>query len=120
MLTEVAMRRANTHLIPTWGLLLTVAGQLYFSLAFVAFIVLTTNRHLSGQSGFGTWVAWIVAFLVSTVPVMAALKDSAQAERRNVQHGATVFTAPLTAVGFFIFLFLPSAMHPLWSWVPTV
>ena len=37
LLTAAAMRRKGTNLIPTWGLLVTVAGQLYVSLTFSAF-----------------------------------------------------------------------------------
>lgn len=118
MLTEIAMRRAKTNLIPTWGLVLTLVGQLYMALAFVAFVVLTTKNHLFGMSGPVTWIAWVVAFYVSTVPGWAALKDSAQAERKNVQRGASAFTAPLSAIGFFLFVFFPSAAARGWPWVP--
>ncbi len=118
MLTGLAMQRRQTNLVPTWGLLLTVAGQLYVALCFTAFVVFLTRHHIAGQSGFGTWIAWTVAFLVASVPSMAALKDAAQAEVRKVQHGATTFTAPLATIGFFVFAFSPDTMNPLWVWVP--
>jgi hypothetical protein len=114
----LAMERRHTNLIPTWGLVLTVAGQLYVALCFVAFVVALTRHHLAGQSGFGTWVAWAAAWFVSSVTVWAALKDAAQAEVRNVQHGGAVFTALFAEIGFFPFVFAPGTMSPLWGWVP--
>lgn len=117
MLTELALRRQEERLIPTWGLVLTVLGQTYVALAFVAFTLQTTQSRLAGQSGFGVQVAWLVTFFVAIAPATIALRDAAR-ERRKVQHGATVFTAPLVALGFFVFLFAPNVMHAGWGWVP--
>jgi hypothetical protein len=117
MLTELALQRKGNRLIPTWGLVLTVLGQAYVALAFVAFVLQTSQSRLAGQSGFGVWVAWIITFFVATAPATIALKDAAR-EQRNVQHGATVFTVPLVTLGFFVFLFAPTIMHAGWGWVP--
>jgi hypothetical protein len=117
MLTELAMNRRGERVVPTWSLVLTVLGQSYVSLAWVAFVLQTSQSRLAGQSGFGVWVAWLVTFFVATGPATYALKDAAR-EQRNVQHGATVFTAPLTGTGFFVFLFAPIVMRAGWGWVP--
>jgi len=117
-LTTLAMRRTGSQAIPLWGLLLTVAGQLYASLAFVAFIIQTTSSRLAGVAGFGTWIAWTVTFLVACAPAFIALKDAARAEVKKVQHGATTFTAPLTAIGFLVFVLAPGVLRAGWGWVP--
>ena len=120
MLTHLAMRRTKTNLIPTWGLVLTVLGQSYVALAFVVFVVLITKNHLNGLSGPGAWIAWVIAFYVATLPAWAALKDSARSENKNVQHGASIFTAMLSVLGFFVFVFIPSLVRPLWSWITPI
>jgi hypothetical protein len=118
LLSAAAVKRSPDGAIPVWGLLLTVAGQLYAALVFVALVTNFVEAHLSGTTGIGKWVAWIVAFFVAVAPTVIALKDAARVEQRNVQHHATTLTAPLTAVGFFVFQFFPSLMNTGWGWVP--
>lgn len=118
LLTAAAMRRIATSVIPIWGLLLTVAGQLYASLAFTAFILGTSSSVLANTTGFGKWVAWVVTFCVASAPALIALKDAARAEAKNVQHAATTLTAPLATVGFLVFLFAPRIRALAWGWIP--
>jgi hypothetical protein len=118
ILTAAAMRRTGATSIPTWGLLLTVAGQLYVSLAFTAFVMQTTTSLLGDSAGLGKWLAWVVTFCVASLPPFIALKDAARAEIKNVQHGATTLTAPLAVIGFFVFLLVPSIRDAAWGWVP--
>jgi hypothetical protein len=118
LLSSAAARRSTHGITPLWGLFLTVAGQLYVSLVFVAIVIHFVDTRLSGAAGFGKWVAWAVAFCVAVAPPAMALRDATRAERRNVQHSATTFTAPLTAIGFFLFKLLPAIMNAGWGWVP--
>lgn len=120
LLTAAAMRRSGATAIPTWGFVATVAGQLYASLAFTAFVIQMTSAVLADTHVhvFGKSVAWLVTFLVACAPASIALKDAAGAEVKNVQHTATTLTAPLTAVGFFLFLLVPSTLEAGWGWVP--
>lgn len=118
LLTHAATKRTGTGTIPTWGLLLTLAGQLYASLTWVAFVTQSVNSLSAGSAGVGKWVLWIVGFWVACVPASIALKDAARAEPKTVQHGATTLTAPLTYVGFFLFVFVPSVLRAGWGWVP--
>lgn len=118
VVSELIMRRRNTRVLPTWGVLLTVAGQLYAALCFTAFVVKNVGAVVSGLSGVGVWVMWTVACLVSEVPIWAALKDAHQAEVREVQHVAAALMGIPAGLGFFVFAFFPKAMGPLWNWVP--
>lgn len=119
MLTAWYMGARKSESTPIWGLIFTVTGQLYVSLAFIACVVLTARNHLDTEVGFGKWIAWFVAFFVATVPAMAALKDSAQKSEPNVQHDASAFSSALSTIGFFVFVFRPSTVPALWGWVPT-
>lgn len=118
LLSAAAAKRSPDGATPVWGLLLTVAGQLYASLVFVALVIHLVESRLSGVTGLGKWVAWSVAFFVAVAPPVIALKDAARAVRRNVQHTATTLTAPLTALGFLLFQFFPALMNAGWGWVP--
>lgn len=118
LLSSAAAKRSSDGTTPVWGLFLTAAGQLYVSLVFVTLVIQFVDARLSGAVGFGKWVAWGVAFVVAVAPPAIALRDAARAERRNVQHSATTLTAPLTAMGFFLFKLAPAIMNGGWGWVP--
>ena len=118
LLSAAAAKRSPNGANPLWGLYLTMAGQLYASLVFVALVIHFVEPRLRGATGLGKWVVWGVAFLVAVAPPAIALKDAAHADRRNVQHTATTFTAPLTVLGFFLFQFFPALMGVGWGWVP--
>jgi hypothetical protein len=117
-LLSAAAKRSPDGVTPIWGLLLTVAGQLYASLIFVTLVINFVEPRLHGVTGFGKWVVRCVAFFVAVAPPAFALKDAARAERRSVQHVATTLTAPLTALGFFLFEFFPAVMNTGWGWIP--
>jgi len=117
-LSSAATKRSREETTPVWGLLLTVGGQLYASMVFVALVIHFVAAHLNDSTGPGKWAVWFVAFFVSIAPPAIALKDAARAQPRNIQHIATTFTAPLTAIGFFLFLVFPAIMNMGWGWVP--
>jgi len=118
LLSSAAVKRSRDGITPVWGLFLTLAGQLYASLVFVTLVIHFVEARLSSAIGMGKWVAWSVAFFVAVAPSAIALKDAVRAERRNVQHSATTLTAPLTAIGFFLFKLFPVIMNAGWGWVP--
>ncbi len=118
ILSAGATNRSPDGITPIWGLLLTMAGQLYASLCLVALSIHVVEAHFRGTTVLGKWVVWSVAFFVSIAPVIMALKDAVHAERRNVQHSAMTLTAPLTVLGFFLFLFFPTIMNAGWGWIP--
>lgn len=118
LLSSAAAKRSRDGITPVWGMFLTVAGQLYASLVFVTLVIHFVESRLSGAAGLGKWVAWCVVFFVAFAPSAIALKDATRAERRNVQHSAMTFTAPLTAIGFFLFKLFPPIMNAGWGWVP--
>ena len=118
LLSSAAAKRSGDRVTPVWGLFLTMAGQLYASMVFVTLVIHFVEAHLSSATGFGKWIVWIIAFFVAVAPPAIALRDAARAERRNVQHVAMTFTAPLTALGFFLFKFFPVFMDAGWGWIP--
>lgn len=118
LLSSAAAKRSVDGITPIWGLYLTVAGQLYVSLVFVTLVINIVEACIRDSVGFGKWIAWVVAFFVAVAPSSIALKDSARAEHRTVQHHATTITTPLTVIGFFIFKMFPLIMNTGWGWLP--
>lgn len=116
--TAAAMRIGKSTAVWAAGVLATLAGQLYVSLSFVAIVLETTETVLANSTGFGRSIAWVVTFLVAAAPAFIALADAARAEPKTVQHAAAALTAPLTTVGFFIFLLAPDVLEAGWGWVP--
>jgi hypothetical protein len=116
--TEGATGRSDSGTASVFGLLLTVLGQTYVSLVFVAFVVLSTRSLLGDSSGLGRWLVWAAALWVAGAPTWMALKEAARTEVRTVQHAALTFTAPLSTLGFFLFAFVPKAVSWGWGWVP--
>jgi hypothetical protein len=127
LLSEAISRKGEEPKIPLIGLLVTFIGQLYVSLAFVVFIVLSVRSVVGGTTGIGKWLLWLVAFYVSLAPVWMALKDATRKRQEGypemsigkiVPHYAMAFTAPLTGVGFFLFALFPSLTWWGWGWIP--
>ena len=127
LLAEAVSQRSQNPRIPVLGLLLTVLGRAYASLAFVVFIVQSVRSLVGNTTGIGKWIIWIVAFCVAVAPSWMALKDSTAKWKENfeglsagkiVPYYAATFTAPLTIVDFFIFVFFPSLISWGWGWIP--
>lgn len=100
------------------SLIVTTAGQLAAALVWAAFIALTVRSWVGEANGLGKWVLWTVAFSVACAPATLALKEAAQTADKNPQHHATLFTAPLTAIGMCIMAFSPALVERWWGWVP--
>ncbi len=126
-LTKILSQNSQEPKISILGLLLTIIGQVYASLAFVVIIVLSVRSWIGETTGIGKWFLWTVAFFISTAPVWMALKDSVAKRKENfeglspsgiVPHLAITFTTPLTIIGFFIFAFFPYLTSLGWGWIP--
>ncbi|GIW52803.1 MAG: hypothetical protein KatS3mg081_2158 [Gemmatimonadales bacterium] len=111
-LTEALSRNGEKRTISTLGLLLTILGQVYASLAFVALIVQSVRSWIGNTTGIGKWILWIVAFCVAVAPAWMALKDSNAKWKEKfeglspgkiVPYYAATFTAPITIIGFLAF-----------------
>ena len=127
LVSETLSRKSEKPQVSILGLILTILGQTYASLAFVVFIVLSVRNWVGETTGFGKWIIWIVAFFVSVAPVKMALKDASAYWKENfegasagkiTQFYAITFTVPITIIGFFVFVFFPSVTSFGWGWIP--
>jgi hypothetical protein len=113
-----ALLAARVRPLVVFGLLVSVAGQLYTALVFTALLVQATRHHMAGIQGVGRWLSWTVAFLVSLVPSLVGVFDWGRDPTRVVQHRGAKIVVPLLAAGFALFLLRPDLMQLGWGWVP--
>lgn len=114
LLSSNAAKRSSDGVTPLWGILVTVAGQLYASLVFVALVIQFIESRIAETTGFGKWAVWGVSFFVAVAPPVIAVKDATRPERRNVQHTAATLTAPLTIIRILPLHIVPGNYE---SWV---
>ena len=97
-------------------------GQSLVYLAYVAFVVNWTRLSISVQGV--SVIAWPLAFLAVAVPIWMNLIRARLEEREaavaNPQAQALHITTLVALIGFFLFAFVPSAIEPLYGWVPYV
>jgi len=104
------------------GSLVSALGQSLVYLAYVAFVVNWTRLAISVQGV--SVIAWPIAFLAVAVPIWINLIRARLEEREaavaNAQAQALHITTLVALLGFFLFAFVPSAIEPLYGWVPYV
>ena len=119
-LLSAALTALGARPLAWFGLVVSLAAQLYVALIFTVLVIRSASHHLAGVHGAGKWIAWPVAFVVASVPPLVGVLDWGRDPGKAVQHRAIKITAPLTALGFFLFLVRPDLMRLAWDWVPTI
>ena len=103
------------------GVIVSMLGQSYVYLAFVAAIVSFTRSAVHGGGVFGP-VLWPMAFVTSFTPInrcaAAAIGEARAGSGWNVQVCAIAPTEVLASIGFFIFVFFPSVIALGWPYIP--
>ena len=97
------------------GTILSLLGQSYVYLGYVAGIVLLT-KYLIPEHNVSPFFVWPAAFFASVFPIFCC------AAAAGVESGSTAqITAVLTGqfvavVGFFVFVFFPNMIWAGWPW----
>ncbi len=127
LVSEAFSRKSDEPRVSIFGLILTVVGQSYASLAFVALIVLSVRSWVADSTGFTKWILWTVAFFVAVEPAAIVFKDVNAQMAKELERAmvgrlthcyAMPYTALITIVGFFVFVFFPSLASWGWGWTP--
>jgi hypothetical protein len=104
-----------------FGTIISVLGQSYVYLAFVAFIVNWTRLAARRDDVVG-FPLWPFAFLAVLFPITRSLARARQEAKEdgytNAQVEALEFTQSFSLIGFFVFIFWPMVMKAAWGWVP--
>jgi hypothetical protein len=100
------------------AVLVSAAAEMYVTLAWAALLIQATSHHMAPVQGFGKWLSWAIAFVVSCVPALVGVLDWGRDARKAVQHAGARIVAPLVPVGFLLLLFHPEWIERYWGWVP--
>lgn len=120
MIYASSEQRTNSRFV--LGRLVSVIGQSYVYLAYVAFVVNWTRQLVIFQDV--SVFIWIVAFLATMSPIATtgnrARKEAQEDSQKNVQAEALQLTFIVSIVAFFVFVFVPKAYEIVYGWVPYI
>ena len=107
------------HLRFAFGVIVSVIGQSYVYLAWVALVVRFTIHE--SPAVFAP-VIWPVAFVASFFPIYlcaaAGLAEASTGQSEwNAQVMAVLVCQALAVIGFFIFAFFPNVITLGWPWI---
>lgn len=104
------------------GIFISMLGQAYVYLAYVAFIVNWTFLAVFIQKV--SFIIWPVSFFAAFIPIffMASIarKEGAEDGYTNAQITALRFNVFVAFIAFFIFIIFPNMMNMVYFWVPYI
>lgn len=103
-----------------FGIILAVLGQSYVYLGFVAVVVIWTKYYIH-QKDLAEVFVWPASFFACVFPIYlcAAAAEGEYTRRRGsgVQTVAVMTSQVIAAIGFFVFVFVPSVILVWWPWI---
>jgi len=103
-----------------FGIMLAVLGQSYVYLGFVAVVVIWTKYYIH-QKDLVEFFVWPASFFACVYPIYmcAAAAEGERSRRRGsgVQTVAVVSSQFIAAIGFLVFVFVPSVVLAGWPWI---
>lgn len=105
------------------GTLVSILGQSYVYLSFIAFIVNWTRLAATRGDVWG-FVLWPFAFFAAILPIWftmgRALSEARADKTNNPQIEALPITFFISLISFFVFALFPAIISFGWDWVPYV
>ena len=110
------------------GSIVSGIGQSYLYIAFMIYII-DFSRLLINEKGVNKYFMWIICliFLLGTIQQIrhkGKLDFSQTQKETNSSHDpqltGLLITEIITFVGFFVIVFYPKIIHPLWTWVNSI
>lgn len=115
MLFEIGRKTSNAFLSVT-GFILTAIGQTYIVGAYIVLVVALLQLFALARPDVPTWPLWIAAFFHSGAVPVYGMKE--KPTEPTAQHYTLGIVALLAAVIFFVAVFVPAILRPLYGWVP--
>lgn len=104
------------------GVLVSAIGHLYIYLSFLIYIIEWTKMRVD-SNGFSKYFIWFFS-MVATVGAIQQIYHTAKNEAiefpneyENPQILSLLITEVISFFAFFVFVFYPSTINPLWTWV---
>ncbi len=104
------------------GVIVSAIGHIYCYSAFIIYVIGWTKLRVP-DSGFSKYLIWFFC-MVATVGPIQKMYQTAKNEAtefpsgyENPQIQSLLVTEIVSFFSFFLFVFYPEAIEPLWSWV---
>jgi hypothetical protein len=99
------------------GTLVSLAGQSYVYLAFVALVVSGTKYYIH-QGPLSPIFVWPASFFACVFPIYLCAAAAHAEYTPTPQVFAVLLGQFVAAIGFFVFLFFPDVIAVGWPWTP--
>lgn len=107
------------------GVIVSAIGHIYAYLAFMIYLITWTYLRVDGD-GFTKYLIWFFC-LVACVGAIQQIHQVAKKEANesgagnlNPQIISLQITEIISFFSFFLFVFYPAAINPLWTWVTKI
>lgn len=107
------------------GVVISAIGHIYVYLAFMIYLI-NWSRFRINDGSFTKYIVWFFC-MAATVGAIQKIYDEAKkqaVEFNNGYHNPQIMALLVTEIvsffSFFLFVFYPDAINPLWTWVSTI
>jgi len=111
-----AGKKTKNVLLSVLGFVLSALGQSYVVGAYAVFVVSLLRWFSEARPNIPTWPLWIAAFFHSLAAPEYAKRE--RAKEPTAQHYSLGIVVLLSIVFFFIMVFAPNTLNPIYGWVP--
>ena len=104
------------------GLILALFGHVYIYLSYMIYIINWTRLNVP-DSGFSKYLIWFFCLVATVAPIQKIYENAKKEisefskEYQNPQLDSIYLTQTIALFSFFIFVFYPESINPLWTWV---
>jgi len=104
------------------GVVVSALGHIYVYLSFMIYLITWTRLRVDSD-GFSKYLIWFFC-MVASVGAIQQIYDTAKKEATELPTGfenpqilSLLVTEVISFFSFFLFVFYPDIMNPLWTWV---
>ncbi len=104
------------------GVVVSALGHIYVYLSFMIYLITWARLRVDSDS-FSKYLVWFFC-MVASVGAIQQIHHTAKKEAtefptgyENPQILSLLITEVISFFGFFVFVFYPDAINPLWTWV---
>jgi hypothetical protein len=105
-----------------FGVVVSALAHIYVYLSFMIYLIIWT-KHRIDSDGFSKYLIWFFC-MVASVGAIQQIYHTAKKEAtefptgyENPQILSLLVTEVVSFFSFFLFVFFPDSINPLWSWV---
>jgi len=104
------------------GLILALFAHIYIYLSFMIYVINWTRLNVT-DSGFSKYLIWFFCLVATVAPIQKIYQNSKKEisefsnEYQNPQLDSIYLTQTIALFSFFLFVFYPESINPLWTWV---